>query len=264
MSTFDLKKFLVENKLTINSRILYENEEQRLRELLGKNYETFVKELGANVKDEKFLQAIKNLANKAPIETTSITPKVTELKPTQNEIDLDKSLGYPLKNAADLKKVLSGGVQSPGGNSIVTAGGGKYIVDGHHRWSQVYAINPKASIKALDIGDTSSPAAALKSTQLGIAASSGNVPVQSVQGTNLLEIDKSSLEAYINKVMTPEVLNVFKEFKLANDNSGVIEYIWKNIESMKKTSMPVQGAPKRDFMPQTDTAPNWIKDAPKL
>lgn len=263
MNNFDLRKFLVENKLTTNSRLLKEDE-QELRTILGKDYETFVKELGSNIQDEKFLQAIRDLADKRPIRTQNISPKVTKLTPTQNEIDLDNSLGYPLKNPQDLAKVLDGGVQAPGGNAIVTASGGKYIVDGHHRWSQVYAINPEASIKAMDIGKTSTPAAALKSTQLGIAANLGTVPTQSVEGVNLLDIDKNTLGAYIRKTLEPEGLQIFKEKGKANDIEGVIEYIWGNIQKMKKTSMPVDGAPKRDFMPQTDKASNWVDDAPKL
>lgn len=263
MDNFDLRKFLTENRLTANSRLLNEDE-QKLKELLGKNYETFVKELGTNIKDEKFLQAVKTFADKRPITLTGKSPQVTELTPTQNEIDLEKSLGFPLKSPQDLAKILDGGVQAPGGNAIVTAGDGKFIVDGHHRWSQVYAINPEASIKALDIGKVSSPAAALKSTQLGIAAKIGVVPTQSVEGVNLLSIDKNTLADYIKKTIKPEGINVFKEKEKANNIEGVVEYIWNNIQKMKQTSMPVKGASKRDFMPQTDKASDWESDAPQL
>ena len=39
------------------------------------------------------------------------------------------------------------------------------------------------------------------------------------------------------------------------------ELVWQNILQMRKTSQPVEGAPKRDFMPQTDDATNWKKIA---
>lgn len=267
MNTFDLRKFLFENKLTKVSKLKEQSEEEELKDLLRKDYETFVRELGDNIKDPKFRQAIKQFADNQPIKTTTLTPEVTELLPTQNEIDADKSLHYPLTIPSQLEGILKGGIQAPGGNAIVTGGKGKFIIDGHHRWSQVYVINPKAKIKALDIINVTSPSSGLKAAQLGIAADIGKIPTQSVQGTNMITMSKQELYNFVKGKVTPECVDVFIKFKIASsskDLDGIVNYIWKNVELMQKNNKPVQGAPKRDIMPQTDTAPNWQDDAPGI
>jgi len=269
MNNFDLKKFLIENKLTSNSKKLSEQEDpevEKLKDLLKKDYDTFVRELGDNIKDPKFVQAIKTYADERPVQTASGAVGVSALLPTQNEIDVDKSLSYPLTNPGQLKGILDGGVQAPGGNAIVT-GGGKYIIDGHHRWSQVYVINPKAGIKALDLTNIKTPSGGLKSAQLGIAGDIGKVPTQSVQGSNLINISKNELGEYIKNKIVPGSVEVFVEKKIAkdtNDIESIIEYIWKNVEMMQTKNAPVSGSPKRDIMPQTDTASNWQDDAPAV
>lgn len=268
MDNFDLRKFLVENRLTRASFLLGEqSEEQELKNLLKKDYDTFVKELGDNIKDPKFKEAIKQFADNQPINTSNIAPGVTELRPTQNEIDAGKSLEYPLTNAQQLEGILKGGVQAPGGNAIVTGGGGTFIIDGHHRWSQVYVINPKAKIKALDLTNVTDPFSGLKSAQLGIAGDIGKIPTQSVQGINMITMSKQELYNFVKNKVVNDCVAVFVNYKIAsdaNDLDGIVNYIWKNVELMQKNNSPVAGAPKRDIMPQTDTAPNWKDDAPAI
>lgn len=239
-----------------------EGEDQKIKDLLKQDYDTFVTKLNVDVKDKKFQDAIKSLSSKSPVKFTEIAPTVGDLKPTQNEIDVDKSLKFPLTNAASAELCLKGGTIAVAGKKIITAGGGKYIVDGHHRWSQVCALNPEAKIAAVDLSDIKDPFKALKATQLGIAADLGKVPVAKVEGTNLLKIGKDQLVAYVEKVTTPEVLEVFKKYKKGDDAKAIAEYIWTNVEKMQKDNQPVSGAPKRDIMPQTDDAVNWQQLAP--
>jgi len=115
-------------------RIIKEDEEQELKNLLKVDYPLFVKELGDNIKDPKFIAAIKSLSDKYPLNFKSATPKVGDLKPTQNEIDVDKSLKFPLTNADSAMACLKGGVIAVAGKRIITGGGGKFIIDGHHRY----------------------------------------------------------------------------------------------------------------------------------
>ena len=75
---------------------------------------------------------------------------VQDLKPTQNEIALDKSLSFPLTNPKSTADCLKGGTVAIAGKRIITAKG-QYIVDGHHRWSQLYAMNKDASIAFLTL-----------------------------------------------------------------------------------------------------------------
>jgi len=50
--------------------------EKELKDILKADYPTFVQKLGDNINDPKFQQAIKSIANKEPITTSDISPKV--------------------------------------------------------------------------------------------------------------------------------------------------------------------------------------------
>lgn len=245
-------------------RIIKEDENQDLKDLLKMDYPLFVRELGDNIKDPKFINAIKSLSNEHPINFKTANPTVGDLKPTQNEIDVDKSLKFPLTNADSARICLKGGVIAVAGKRIITAGNGKYIVDGHHRWSQVCALNPEAKIAAIDLSDIKDPMKALKSTQLGIAADLGKVPVAKVEGQNLLKMGEKALIGYVTKTITPEVLKEFKKAGKGDSPEAVGQFIWSNIERMQQNNQPVSGAPERGIMPQTDDAKDWQDLAPNV
>ena len=255
--------------------------EDEVKAILKADYPTFVQKLGDNIKDPKFRAAIKSIANKAPIQTTDIAPKVTDLKPTQNEIDVTKSLQFPLTNVTSAEVILKGGTISVAGKKIITGGGGKFIIDGHHRWSQVYVVNPEASITAIDISNIENPIDGLKATQLGIAGDTGKIDTVTVSGQNLLKMNETQLKKYVVKTITPEVAEVFKnilgmeklnaasnitkealnQMELATLKPLIANYIWKNVQMMQQNNQPVPNAPKRDIMPQTDNAKQWTDDA---
>jgi len=249
---------LIEKKL----QALNEAEDTELQDILKADYPTFVQKLGDNINDPKFREAIKSVADKTPIKTSDINPKVTALKPTQNEIDVDKSLKYPLTDVSSAAAYLKGGTVSPAGQNIVTGGGGKFIIDGHHRWSQVYCLNPEASITALDISNITDPVSGLKATQLGIAADIGKINIATVTGDNLLKMGEDALIAYVKKTITPEVVDVFKKYNKGDNAEAIGAYIWKNVQQMQQNNQPVAPKAPRGIMPQTDDAPNWADDAP--
>ena len=249
-----LKKIVNEVKIKINE----DEAQEELKSLLKKDYPTFVKELGDNIKDPKFVAAIKSLSSDMPVNTTAITPVCTDLQPTQNEVVMDKSLSYPLKDAASAEACLKGGIVAPAGRSIVTGGGGKFVIDGHHRWSQVFCLNPDAKMKAIDLTDIKKPIEALKATQIGIAAQTGTVPTAAGGGVNLFQVGESELKKYVIDNIAEPVIEVFKKYEKGDTPEAIADYIWSNVETLKKTSPPVSGAPKRDVMPQTDDAPEWV------
>lgn len=249
-----LKKLLGEVKLKLREA----EAEDELKSILKKDYATFVKELGDNIKDPKFLDAIKSLSSDMPVKTSGMSPVCTDLQPTQNEVVMDKSLSYPLKDPASAEMYLKGGVVAPAGKSIVTGGGGKFVIDGHHRWSQVFCINPGAKIKAIDLTDIKKPLEALKATQIGIAAQTGTVPTAAGGGVNLFTVGEGELKKYVIDNITEPVVEVFKKYDKGDTPEAIAEYIWGNVQTLKKQSPPVAGAPKRDVMPQTDDAPQWV------
>lgn len=228
-----------------------------LKKILKKDYVSFVKELGDNITDPKFMDAIKSLSTDMPVNTSVIAPVCTDLQPTQKEVVMDKSLAYPLKDASSTDAILKGGVVAPAGKSIVTAGEGKFVIDGHHRWSQVFCINPDAKIRSLDLTDIKKPIEALKITQIGIAAQIGTVPTSAGGGVNLFTVGESELKKYVIDTITEPVVLVFGKYQKGNTPEEIGEYIWNNVQLLKKKSPPVAGAPKRDVMPQTDDAPDW-------
>ena len=179
-------------------------------------------------------------------------------------IDVDKSLKFPLTNAQSAAICLKGGLIAVADKRIITGGGGKFIIDGHHRWSQVCALNPEAKIAAIDLSDVKNPIDALKSTQLGIAADLGKVPTAQVEGNNLLKMGKDTLISYVEKTITPDVIEEFKKAGKGEDAKSIAAFIWTNIDKMQKDNQPVSGAPARGIMPQTDDAKDWQDLAPNV
>lgn len=92
---------------------------------------------------------------------------VQSLGPTQQFIDLMQSVSFPLGSA----KVLDGAISSkttgaPGAISI----SGNAVLDGHHRWSSVYAITPDGKINAKDFGFPGGIKDKLAAAQMAVAA----------------------------------------------------------------------------------------------
>jgi len=243
------------------------------------SYEAFVAQLGDAVKDPKVkaVLAAGEEDGQPADEKITLTDgdiDVTALQPTQNEIALDKSLTYPLTDVKSAESCLKGGTVAIAGKRIITAEG-SYIVDGHHRWSQLYAMNKDAKIAVTDMvsKDLKDPLDFLKITQVAIAADLGEVPTQTAKGSiNLITISKDQLKKFVKTTITPDVMKIFVKYGKVKVNRSkdaenlsarnleqAANYIWSNVESMQKTSKPVAGAPKRDFMPQTDDAKNWEK-----
>ena len=77
---------------------------------------------------------------------------VSKMIPTQKEIGTDGSLkniltGKHPKGTVEFADYFAGGaVKSMPGPFVYQDGDSFYIVDGHHRWSQTYCLNPHASL----------------------------------------------------------------------------------------------------------------------
>ena len=235
-----------------------------LKNFLNTKYESFVSLLGKSANDPKILALIKSgLADgdkgddKISFSSTNIA--APKLKPTQNEIDIDKSLAWPLKSKETLEKCMAGsGVEFFG--PIVTYSG-KYIIDGHHRWSQIYCVNPKATCASVNMTISGlKPLEALKAVQMAIAVKIKKIPVQTVSGTNLLKAGENVVKDYVKKNLKEDLIPIYAKHGAGSDREEIAEYIWKNVQQMQKTSQPVAGAPARGFMPQTDQASGWEKD----
>ena len=175
----------------------------------------------SKIKDPKIQSLVASGLHDGDLNDDKVTVReinipVSNLYPTQKEIGLADSLGWVSENNPDGgAKLASGkqGIVANVGGRIITANG-IYILDGHHRWSQVSLLNPDAQIPAFDL---SFPASAisgesttgtgvdfLKNLQIAIAAVDRKVPqVNADTETDVYRTkgDRSKIENIIKTVI---------------------------------------------------------------
>lgn len=207
--------------------------------------------------------ADRGLSNSA-LTVTFLNSNVANLVPTQNEIDLEKSLRFPLQSPDQLETFFAGGVITPFGNPVVTSDGGNYIVDGHHRWSGIYLINPFTEVSTVDIGYVPNPQAGLKEAQIGVAAQLGYLKVSQGGGSNVYTVNRTVFNVEVNGWITAgaskdAVLGVFRKNLGIPDTATEAEqlaaidaYLWTNVERMRAFNPYVPGATNREVMPQAE------------
>lgn len=232
----------------------------RLVKIFKLDYPNFVNKLGSMIADPKFVAFIRNSDfNKFKV-TRSNFP-VTRLVPTQNEIDAKKSIMLPITSAEQFKKVNENLDSVELGGPIIIFNG-KYIIDGHHRWSQAFVVSDKAKISAYNFTnpDVKSPLDALKLIQVAIVKSGANeIPSASVQGSNLLQMSAKMVVEFVKSNATDAVTKYANSIGIEN----LPLYIAKNVVKMQRTSQPIGSAPSRDIMPQTGEVPGGISSTIK-
>jgi hypothetical protein len=244
-----------------------ESAEEKVKTLITKvaNYDEFVKQLGSLAGDPKvqaFIKAGKSDGDQADDKLTAVSKQIAviDLRPTQNEIDVQGSLKWPLTQVTSLMNCLKKGpvtIKAP----VVTYNG-QWIIDGHHRWSQLYSMNKEGIINCIDlVGPKMNPINVLKIVQLAIAADLGSVPTAEVKGQNLLKLDGAGVAKYVIENIKDDCVRAFN--KMRGASMGKLEprsiagkIIVPNVMEMQNTGKPASGAPKRDVMPQTDDATN--------
>jgi len=225
------------------------------------NYEQYVAHLGKAAGDPRVKAVIAGGRGDGnpEDEAVGVSPgggPCTQFLPVQNEIDLSKSLGFPAtKDPSNVAKVLAGGPMTAadlGGSPIVSAVE-RYIVDGHHRWSQVYMLNPDAVIETMDI-KIPDPEAALRAMQASIAVVQGKVPSQHADpGLNIFNMSDKAMVAWMNQNFSDQFVEIYVANSDATDKAGVIEQILFNIQLMREQNPP-QTDTSRGYMPQTGKA----------
>ena len=176
-----------------------------------------------------------------------MTASVADLIPTQNEIDLQKSLKFPLQDPDSLQTYFAGGIIQPFGNPIVTADNGTYIVDGHHRWSAIVLINPNTQVAALDLGYVPNPQTALKQAQIGVAGAKG-FRCRAGWGINLYTTDEQTFDVAVRGYIetgakTDEVLDVFTTYLGLEGQTddekytSIQNYLWANVLRMRTDNL---------------------------
>jgi hypothetical protein len=176
---------------------------------------------------------------------------VLNLKPTQNEIGFDQSvMGLLTDEYKSLKSILVGTNPDVGGEIVIY--NSMYVIDGHHRWSSVFAGNPKAKMAAFNIKGKLKPTEVLKAVHAAIAMIAKKVPAAEPKGINILKgISYQEVLEKVNKNLSPEAKDVWAE-NGQKSNEEIAKYINTNLQKLISANKPVPGAPGRIDMPQTD------------
>lgn len=186
---------------------------------------------------------------KLKLKRTTIPAK--RLVPTQNEIGTNETLRYIIEGKdIDVCFEKSTIVKKP----IVTFQG-TFIVDGHHRWSQIFVTNPDANIVCIDITGNLSPLSMLKAVQCTIGSNLGHLIRKNIQGQNLYDVSEKEISEYLEKNLSESVL---ENLEMYYENP--VESLTKNVLQMQRNNTPILNAPDRGEMPQTSKDPELFDD----
>jgi len=226
--------------------------------------------------------------DKAP--TQDGNPAVNTLFPTQNEISLMKSVGYPLSKFDSLQNIATGDPVGKGLRIIVS---GPFVIDGHHRWSSIAAIaGPAGKVLVQDVALPGSTAdEKLVKAQIAIATKVG-VPLPKAPGSgepdNILGADAGAIAQMITSNLSKPtetgaaMLNPEWLAQVIPSSEGKTYFglkgnetpeqakqiiINKVAENLTKLNKPQGEAPPRADMPQFDPkvgGPNFNDVKPLL
>lgn len=189
---------------------------------------------------------------------------IKNIHPTQFEVDMEKSLKFPLKDKPEgIRNAFSGKPVIIKNTPLVVAevDGVYYIIDGHHRWSQIYCLNPDATmivriIQSNELFSNADDVLKLVQMQLFIANDGGELPQATVDSAyNLYTIDEKGFKGWVENTMTDEARQILEGILKQNEKTAeipVVDYLWNNILTMRDEAQPTPNAHGRGDMPQTD------------
>ena len=247
-------KTLKKDAKTLSTKDLYD---ELISMLKGKDYDESVEMIEDIIKDPK-LKTVLGMGFGGDYADTNL--KLTEkdiparaLMPSQSEIGFDETLKY-IKQGKDIDTCFEKSVVIK--RPVVTFNG-TFIIDGHHRWSQIYVTNPKAMMKCIDVSGALSPIQMLKAMQATIGSNIGDLNLKKAQGKNLLKSSKGEIEKYFKDIDEKAVKELSKFYKKP------VEALVDNALSLAVNNPPLLNAPDRDKMPQTSKDPELFKDLKK-
>ena len=182
---------------------------------------------------------------------------VSQLMPTQSEIDLDKSLKHALINKESFTKTFTDPIEI---NKPIVTFRQNYVIDGHHTWLQAIAINPKGKILSFNYDGDISPIQMLKAVQGTIAAvkaddnnNNGKLPSSKVDGPNFFDdsFDEKKIRKYLEDTFDESLTNIYCNYLDSCENKkDIIDYLTERLLDIKSNNYPFESAPSRENMPQ--------------
>lgn len=238
---------------------IIEGPEELLNAVIELPFEKFVqkfKGIAANPKIQALLDA--GITDGKPrdekLSYSEGTISADKLRPTQNIIGQKESLDNILTDKYNnVSNALQGSVSFPTPLIIYNQ---QYIIDGHHRWSQIFAANPKCKLPVLNIKGNLQPKELLKVIHMAVALDTKSVPLSTAKGINMLQASKDDIFQVVKDVTTEPVLDIYSKYNAISQAKiqNLQLYIWKNVRLMQTQNAPIPNAPDRSFMPQTDDA----------
>jgi hypothetical protein len=175
---------------------------------------------------------------------------VNGLIPTQSEIGFNQSIQNLLTDKFGSLQSIFDGMAKVGG-PIVTYNG-KYIIDGHHRWSQVFAANPEAKMQCLNITGGLHPKEILKIVHAAIVLKLGSMPSADPKGINILKgISLEQVKEAVKTYLSENAAKIWANHG-QKDIDAIANYLYVNLKKLIKNNPPIANAPGRADMPQTD------------
>ena len=254
------------NNYIFESReVLTTSNKQRRKELekwlKHKNYEDYVDTLNKMLEDPKSAALLEDgfggSLGDTQLKFSIQKIPVSQLMPTQKEIDLDKSLKHALTNKKSFKKTFSNPIEI---NKPIVTFRKNYVIDGHHTWLQAIALNPNGKILAFNYDGDISPIQMLKAVQGTIAAvkaddnkNNGKLPSNKVEGPNFFDddFDRKKIRKYLEDTFDDSLVDIYCEYiKKCKDRDDIIKYLEDRLLDIKANNYPFEAAPSRDDMPQ--------------
>ena len=229
--------------------------------LKHKNYEDYVSTLNKMLEDPKAKTLLEDgfggvLGDTKLIFSVKNIP-VSQLMPTQKEIDLDKSLKHALVNEGSFKKTFSDPIEI---NKPIVTFRQNYVIDGHHTWLQAIALNPQGKILSFNYDGDISPIQMLKAVQGTIASvkaddnnNNGQLPSNKVEGPNFFDksFNEKKIRKYIEDTFNDSLIDIYCEYiSKCKTKEDIINYLTERLLNIKANNYPFESAPSRDDMPQ--------------
>ena len=257
--------------ISLNSYIFESREvsttsnKQRRKELekwlKHKNYEDYVETLNKMLEDPKSAALLEDgfggILGDTKLKFSVQKITVSQLMPTQKEIDLDKTLKHALVKEESFKKTFSNPIEI---NKPIVTFRKNYIIDGHHTWLQAIALNPNGKILAFNYDGDISPIQMLKTVQGTIAAvkaddnnNNGKLPSNKVEGPNFFsdKFDRKKIRKYLEDTFNNDLIDIYCEYiKECKDKNDIMKYLEERLLDIKANNYPFESAPSRDDMPQ--------------
>lgn len=229
--------------------------------LKHKNYEDYVATLNKMLEDPKAKTLLEDGFG-GELGDTKLTFSVKEipvsqLMPTQSEIDLDKSLKHALTNEESFNKTFSDPIEI---NKPIVTFRQNYVIDGHHTWLQAIALNPQGKILSFNYDGDISPVQMLKAVQGTIAAvkadnndNNGQLPSNKIDGPNFFDdsFDEKKIRKYIDDNLNEDLIGSYiNKIKECNDYDSTVDWLVERLLDIKANNYPEKSAPGRENMPQ--------------